>query len=128
MPKSPVARVIDHLRSTLLPPGEDSATDGKLLQCFLNQRNDAAFAALVRRHGPMVWGVCRRIVGHEQDAEDAFQATFLILARKAASVVPRQAVGAWLHGVAYHTALKARAHSAKRWLKQRQVEVMPEPK
>src|SRR5262245_36098911 len=100
MPDSPVAKVIEHLRRTVGPSAEGGATDGEMLQRFIDHREDAAFAALVRRHAPMVWGVCRRLLGHIQDAEDAFQATFLILVRKAGSVVPRAAVGAWLHGVA----------------------------
>jgi RNA polymerase sigma-70 factor (ECF subfamily) len=102
-------------------------TDGQLLTRFLGRRDDDSFEALLRRHGPMVLGVCRRVLHHEQDAEDAFQATFLVLARKAGSVVPRERVGNWLYGVAYKTALKARALSAKRRGREFQVMAMPEP-
>src|SRR5262249_40853037 len=94
--------------------------------CFLERRDEAALAALVKRHGPMVWGVCRRLLSHH-DAEDAFQATFLVLVRKAASVVPRRMVGNWLYGVAHHTALQARRTAARRKARERQVTEMPEP-
>ena len=87
--------------------------DAELLAAFLDDRADAAFDSLVRRHGPMVFAVCRRVLRHQQDAEDAFQATFLVLARRAADVWPRDAVGSWLHGVAYRVSLKARAVRAR---------------
>src|SRR5690242_17516575 len=87
MTASPGGNLLEHLRRTVPLPNEAELTDGKLLESFVAHRDEAAFAALVRRHGPMVWGVCRRLLGHE-DAEDAFQASFLVLARKAASVVP----------------------------------------
>jgi RNA polymerase sigma factor (sigma-70 family) len=88
--------------------------DEVLLERYTAGRDEAAFAALVRRYGPLVLAVCRRALGHEQDAEDAFQATFCVLARKAGSISRRGAVGAWLHAVAYRIARKARAGRGRR--------------
>jgi RNA polymerase sigma factor (sigma-70 family) len=113
----PLHQVLHHLRQATLR--DDAPTDGQLLQLYLDDGDGTAFAALMRRHGPMVLGVCRRILGHEQDAEDAFQATFLVLARKAASVVPSDAVGNFLYGVAYRAALKAREAAARRRARER---------
>jgi RNA polymerase sigma factor (sigma-70 family) len=127
MPTSHMSEVVQYLRQTVLLHEGTGLTDGQLLGCFIEQRDDAAFAALVRRHGPMVWGVCRRLLRHHQDAEDAFQATFLVLLRKAASIVPRTLVANWLYGVAQQTALKARATTAKRRARERQGTPMPQP-
>src|SRR5687768_10043471 len=102
-------------------------TDGQLLEDFIRRRSQRAVAALVYRHGPMVWGVCRRVLGSHHDAEDAFQATFLVLARKAETVQPREMVANWLYGVAQQTARKARALAAKRGTRERQVTSMPDP-
>lgn len=102
-------------------------SDGRLLESFLTCRDEAAFAMLVKRHGPMVLGVCRRVIGNLHDAEDAFQAVFLVLARKANSVVPRDLVGNWLHGVAYRTALQARSRLERHRARERQVQEMPQP-
>ncbi len=106
--------VIGHLRRAVLRQDAAVRGDGQLLAAFVERRDEAAFEALVRRHGPMAWGVCRRGAGNHHDAEDAFQATFLVLARKAASVRPREGVAGWLHGVARRVALKARAAASKR--------------
>src|SRR5713226_3099822 len=122
-----ISKVIQHLRSTLLVRDGADLTDGELLECFVSRRETAALEALVRRHGPMVWGVCRRILRNHHDAEDAFQATFLVLVRKAASVKPREMVGNWLYGVAQQTALKARATAAKQRTRERQVADMIDP-
>lgn len=89
------------------------STDAELLEEFLTQRREGGFRSLVERHGPMVLSVCRRVLQNDHDAEDAFQATFLVLARKARSVVPRELVGNWLYGVALRTANKARVSRAR---------------
>ncbi len=117
--------VVRHLRRAALVRDGGGMTDGQLLECFITQRDEAAFEALVRRHGPMVLGVCRRVLRNAHDAEDAFQATFLVLVRKATSIGQRELVGNWLYGAAYRAALEVKA--AKRRVKERQVSAMPEP-
>jgi RNA polymerase sigma factor (sigma-70 family) len=97
----------------------EGKTDGQLLEQFLAQRDQLAFAALVRRHGPMVLGVCRRILGNLADADDAFQAVFIVLVQKAAFLTSRAVVGDWLHGVARRIASKAKAATAGRRAKER---------
>jgi RNA polymerase sigma factor (sigma-70 family) len=92
---------------------DDPATDADLLGAFVRTRDPAAFETIVRRHGPMVLGVCRRLLGHH-DAEDAFQATFLVLARRAATIIPRVRLAGWLYGVAYRTALEGRRMAGRR--------------
>jgi RNA polymerase sigma factor (sigma-70 family) len=126
MAASQVNEIIEHLRGVALRNGAGS-TDEQLLEGFLSHRDETALAALVRRHGPMVWGVCRRVLHNHHDAEDAFQATFLVLVRKAASIASRELLANWLYGVAYQTALKARATAARRGTRERQVTDMPEP-
>jgi RNA polymerase sigma factor (sigma-70 family) len=106
-------------------PDEAGMTDCELLTRFLGSRDDHALAALVRRHASMVWIVCRRLL-NDHDAEDAFQATFLVFVRRAADV-PRQAVPNWLYGVARQTAVRLRAMAAKRRRREAQVENLPEP-
>jgi RNA polymerase sigma factor (sigma-70 family) len=124
---SQVIGVIQHLRRTVVLRDGAGLTDAQLLDDYIGHRDGAALAALVRRHGPMVWGVCRRVVCDYHDAEDAFQATFLVLARKAASIASKELFSNWLYGVAHQTALKARASAARRKRRERQVTQMPEP-
>src|SRR5262245_6375192 len=116
-----MGNVIDSLRRAVVAGCKADPTDGQLLEDYLSRRDEVAVAALLRRHGPMVWGVCRRVLGSHHDAEDAFQATFLVLVRKAASVRQREQVGNWLYGVAHQTALKARTMQARRRTRERQV-------
>src|SRR5579871_1815020 len=127
MATSQMSEVISYLRSTVLLHDETRLSDGHLLQDYLCRRHEAALAALVRRHSPMVWGVCRRVLRNYQDAEDAFQATFLVLVRKASSIASPELLANWLYGVAQQTALKARATAAKRRARERQLTNMPEP-
>lgn len=106
-----VVRFIHHIT----PPGRpEDVPDGQLLERFIGRGDEAAFAALLRRHGPLVLSVCRRALPCVQDAEDAFQATFLVLARSARSIAKRGSVASWLHGVAYRIARRAQADIAKR--------------
>jgi RNA polymerase sigma factor (sigma-70 family) len=111
---SPTNRIVTYLHRVALLQERGSVTDAQLLERFLLRREESAFEELVRRHGPMVLGVCRRILGEPHDAADAFQATFLVLVRQAASIVPGSRVGPWLYGVARRTALKARSSAARR--------------
>ena len=100
-------------------------TDRDLLAGFASRGDHAAFAELVRRHGPMVLRTCRRTLRHEEDAEDAFQATFLVLAEKAGSVRKTEALGSWLHGVAHRVALRARRDAGRRRAHEREARPMP---
>ena len=120
MAATPLQAVLHRLRRSWLRRDEAGLTDGELLECFIARRDEDAFAALVLRHGPMVLAVCRRVLRNEADAEDAFQATFLVLVKKAATVRPRGQVGNWLYGVAHTTALKARAMNTRRSAKERE--------
>jgi RNA polymerase sigma factor (sigma-70 family) len=106
--------LLRHLQTLGAGRHEPETTDRQLLDDFAGQRDESAFAAIVSRHGAMVLGVCRRVLGHEQDAEDAFQATFLVLARNSVSIRKREALAEWLHGVAYRTAMKAKRSAARR--------------
>jgi RNA polymerase sigma factor (sigma-70 family) len=112
--------VLRHVRQVAGAAG-DARTDGQMLTHFATDRDEAAFRTLVQRHGPMVLGVCRRVLQQRQDAEDAFQATFLLLARRATAIRKRDSVASWLHGAAYRLALKARAQAARRRAREQQV-------
>ena len=107
------------------PHAEVAPSDGQLLERFAANQDPGAFALLIERHGPMVLGVCRRVLNHEQEAEDAFQATFLVLVRRAGSLERPELLGNWLYGVAYRTAHKARARLARRRHHERRVQPMP---
>src|SRR5438105_4529843 len=113
-----MSRLIHHLRRSALLRHGAGLADGELLDAFAQRRDAPSFEALVRRHGPMVLGVCRRVLRDAHDAEDAFQATFLVLVRRAAAV-PRASVGNWLYGVAYRTTLSARRAAARRRARER---------
>src|SRR5215831_1333548 len=107
MPDSQMHGVVEYIRGLVVAPDLLSLTDGELLKRFQAQRDEGAFEALVRRHGPMVLGLCRRVLRDPQDAEDAFQATFLVFVRKVASITKPELLGNWLYGVASRTARSA---------------------
>ena len=109
-----LSATLQHLNRTLRADEAAQLPDAELVGRFVEQRDEAAFTALVRRYGVLVFGVCRRVLRHEQDAEDAFQATFLVFARDAASVQRAGAVGNWLYGVAHNVARTARGNRHRR--------------
>jgi RNA polymerase sigma factor (sigma-70 family) len=119
MARGSLGTLLHYLHRLGPPDGAAGAPDAELLRRYTAQGDQAAFAALVHRHGPMVWGVCTRLLPRAQDAEDAFQATFLVLVRKAAGLRGPDLLGPWLYGVAYRTALKARAGAARRQARER---------
>src|SRR5262245_22056712 len=102
-------------------------TDGQLLGQFVTRRDETAFEMLLRRHGSMVLGVCRRVLHDRHDADDAFQATFLVLVRNAAAIAKRESVASWLYGVAYRIAVKARARAHRRSAQERHIPDIPRP-
>jgi RNA polymerase sigma factor (sigma-70 family) len=127
MPTAGLRNVLGRLRTAASLQEAPALTDGELLERYVAGGDAVAFEALVRRHRPMVLAVCRRLLTDPCDAEDAFQATFLVLVRKAPSVVPREKVANWLYGVACHAAQKARTATARRRSHERQVRTLPEP-
>jgi RNA polymerase sigma factor (sigma-70 family) len=108
------ASFLRHLLRLTAPPAGGAPTDGDLLDRFTRARDESAFLELLRRHAPLVLGICRRVVGNEQDVEDAFQATFLVLVQKAHAIRRRDSLASWLHGVAYRCAARVRAANLRR--------------
>lgn len=127
MATSQLGAVVQQVRRAFLVRDGATLTDVQLLECFVAHRDEAAFAAMVRRHGPMVWSVCRRVLRAHHDAEDAFQATFLVLVRRASVIKPREMLPNWLHGVAYQTARRVQAALARRQQREKQLPTLPEP-
>jgi RNA polymerase sigma factor (sigma-70 family) len=124
MTSTKAGNVLLHIRRLAGPGQNEVSADCQLLDRFTTQRDESAFAELVRQHGPMVLHVCRSVLRHEQDAEDAFQATFLVLARKADTIRQPEAVAGWLCEVAYRVAVKAHAASARRHAQERRDTLM----
>jgi RNA polymerase sigma factor (sigma-70 family) len=127
MASAPLDCVVRHLHRLAAAPGGAEVSDGQLLQRFARRGEQAAFAALVRRHGAMVLGVCRRVLRDHHRAEDVFQATFLVLFRRARALDRHGSVAGWLYTVAYHAALKARSEAARRQRWERQAAERPRP-
>src|SRR5713101_2617865 len=113
MAREQLKEVVWRIRQLAAWRDADELSDGDLLSRFVAGRDEISFEALVRRHGPLVLRVCRLVLHHEQDAEDAMQATFLVLARKAATIRQALSLASWLHGVAFRTAMKAKSQAAK---------------
>ena len=114
MPKGRLPGVLTHVRGLVAALHDRAATDRELLERFVSRREEAAFAALLERHGAMVLGVCRRVLHDAHDAEDACQAAFLALARKAPTIRKRDSLASWLYGVAVRIARNLRRHAARR--------------
>src|SRR5262249_21717870 len=114
MARAQFGALLQQLHKLMAAPLGGELTDGQLLERFVVRHEEAAFECLVRRHGALVLRVCRRVLNDSHEADDAFQATFLVLVRKAGSIMKRESVGSWLHGVAYRISRKARATAARR--------------
>jgi RND family efflux transporter MFP subunit len=111
---APLANVLRHISKLVGRSTTVGLSDGEILERFVSRRDEAAFEELLARHGPMVWGVCQQLLRDPHDAEDAFQATFLVLVRRAASIGQRERLAGWLYGVAHRVAWRARAQTARR--------------
>jgi RNA polymerase sigma factor (sigma-70 family) len=124
MANTQLGPVLLQVRLMAAAEGLAEATDGQLLDRFSARQEEGAFAALLLRHGPMVLGVARRVLRQEQDVEDVFQASFLLLARKVGSIRKRESVGSWLHGVAHRLAVQAKGRAARRQAHERRAGTM----
>jgi RNA polymerase sigma factor (sigma-70 family) len=125
MAKAPLAAVLHHLRLLAAAQPDRDLSDAELLERFRRRREETAFAILLQRHGPMVLSVCRRVLHNPHDAEDAFQATFLVLVRSAGSIRKGQSLASWLYGVAQRVATKARTQAASRRTREQRGAAMP---
>ncbi|MBY0521903.1 MAG: sigma-70 family RNA polymerase sigma factor [Gemmataceae bacterium] len=125
MANSQFGSVLRYISRLVVPAHEGDRTDGQLLEAFAARCDPVAFEALVKRYAPLVWGVCRRILPNDHEAEDVFQGTFLVLVRKSGTLDRRGSLANWLHTVAYHLALKTRMQSAKRRTQEREAHDMP---
>jgi len=121
VPDTRLTGLVKRLHSGLIPAPAAGQVDGEALKAFVARKDESAFALLVQRHGPMVLRVCRRVLHHTQDAEDAFQATFLVLARKAAEIGKSESLPSWLHGVAFRVSLRAKRDAGRRRAREQQV-------
>jgi RNA polymerase sigma factor (sigma-70 family) len=126
MAHHPLARVLRHLRGLLGANQTGELSDGQLLERFIQRRDESAFALLMQRHGPLVHSVCRRLLNDPNDVDDAFQAVFVVLVRRAGAVDQNRSLASWLYGVAYRTALKARSRTVRLRSRERQAETMPQ--
>src|SRR6476469_1036532 len=124
MADSQLGTVVRHLRQLRSRDAGRAVSDGELVAAFAARNDQAAFAGLVERYGPLVLGVCRRVLRQEQDAEDAFQATFLVLAGKASSIRKTETLAPWLHGVAHRVALRALRDAVRRAAHERESQPM----
>jgi RNA polymerase sigma factor (sigma-70 family) len=122
----PLNKLLHHFRRQIAVHEAGAQTDRDLLRHFAHARDENAFTTLVRRHGPMVLGVCRRVLRDPADADDAFQATFLVLARKAGAIGQPERLGNWLYGVATRVARKAHANAMRRRARQQSLPDVPD--
>src|SRR5438128_4698200 len=119
--------ILQHVRVLAAVQTDRALTDQELLERFVTQKDEAAFTVLIERHGPMVLGVCRRALKQSQDAEDACQATFLVFARKAASIRKTASLGSWLHGIACRISTNLKRQQARRRKREKQAALPPAP-